>query len=470
MGKGGQRQTASGAGAGMRRGACVLLLALAAPVQAGDLLDAWDAALARDPVLQSAGYARAAAVEARPQALAALLPQLSATASVDAERTRYDALTATASTQGTPAQTDWGSLRGYGLVLNQTLWSGEAFQRLAGADAKLAQAEATYRSAQQALLLRVAQAYFNILSAADAVATNRSEREAFGALLHQAEVRERTGVGPHSDVAQAQSFYDATEQPLIDAEYTLEDARRALAEITGGYRADIAPLQPQIPLQAPQPAAPDDWVAAADEDNFEVRAARLGADAALRELDARKARRLPTLALAGAATVQQQSPAFGPDQSTGSIGLRLNLPLYQGGAIASQIREGEALYQRANAELERTRRATERQTRAAFRGITSGMARVQAAQRAAESGAAAVEASRRNIEFGTGSEFDLLNAQNNYYSAVRAWRQSRYDYLTQVLTLKQQAGRLDEHDLAAIDRLLVTGDRVAATEDVPHVP
>ena len=100
-------------------------------------------------------------------------------------------------------------------------------------------------------------------------------------------------------------------------------------------------------------------------------------------------------------------------------------------------------------------RDTERQTRAAFRGIVSGVQRINAARRAMDSGREAVEASRRNVEFGTGTEFDLLNAQNNYYAAIRAYSQARYDYLTSVLTLKQQAGRLSERDLLAIDQLLV---------------
>jgi outer membrane protein len=113
------------------------------------------------------------------------------------------------------------------------------------------------------------------------------------------------------------------------------------------------------------------------------------------------------------------------------------------------------LYRQAEAIYDSVRRDTERLTRAAFRGIVSGIQRIGAARRAVDSGRAAVEASRRNVEFGTGTEFELLDAQNNYFAAVRAYSQSRYDYLTSVLTLKQQAGRLSEHDLAAIDDMLV---------------
>ena len=115
--------------------------------------------------------------------------------------------------------------------------------------------------------------------------------------------------------------------------------------------------------------------------------------------------------------------------------------------MASAVRQSRALFHEAQATYDSAQRDAERQTRSAFRGIVSGIQRIGAAHRAVDSGHGAVEASRRNVEFGTGTEFDLLNAQNNYYTAVRAYSQSRYDYLTNVLTLKQQAGRLSEHDL-----------------------
>jgi outer membrane protein len=119
------------------------------------------------------------------------------------------------------------------------------------------------------------------------------------------------------------------------------------------------------------------------------------------------------------------------------------------------VRQSRALYREAQATYDSTQRDIERLTRAAFRGIVTGIQRIGAARRAVDSGHGAVEASRRNVEFGTGTEFDLLNAQNNYYTALRAYSQSRYDYLTSVLTLKLEAGRLTERDLAAIDDLLV---------------
>jgi outer membrane protein len=349
----------------------------------------------------------------------------------------------------------YGTAHGVALTLTQTLWSYQAFSLLKEANFQAAAAEATWQGAQENLVLRVAVTYFGILSARDQLATNRSEREAFASLLNQARARQQTGVGPRSDVEQAQSFYDATEQGVIDAENALDDANLALTEIIGPHSEEIAPLQESIPLVFPEPVSADAWVASAREDNFDVRAAELRAEAASRDISVQRGKGLPTFSLAGSGARAWQDEVLDGNQSFGTVGVFFNWPLFQSGAVASAVRQSRALYHEAQAQYDAAQRDTERQTRSAFRNVVSGVQRVTAARRAVTSGRDAVEASRRNVEFGTGNEFDLLNAQNNYYNAVRAYDQTRYDYLTSMLTLKQQAGRLTERDLAGIDELLV---------------
>jgi len=427
--------------------------------EGNDLKDLYGLAVARDATLQAARYQRDAAVEARPQALAALLPQVTASASATRERAGYDLAQAQAAdcvpATDSGSQRCVGTARGLGLNLSQTLWSYQSFNLLKEADFQAAAAEATYQGAQQALMLRVAQAYFAILSAADQLAANRGERDAFATLLKQAMTREETGVGPHSDVAQAQAFYDATEQSVIDAQNTLDDAHLALTAIVGAPAARVAPLREDIPLAAPQPAAVGEWVSFALRDNFTVRAAQLKVDAASRDISAQRGRALPTLQLTGASSKLLQNEMLGGNQTLDTVGISFSWPLLQGGAVASAVRQSRALQRQAEAEFEGAQRDTERMTRAAFRNIASGVPRINAARRAVESGRDAVEASRRNVEFGTGTEFDLLNAQVNYFAAIRAYNQDRYDYLTNVLTLKLEAGRLSENDLETIDSLLV---------------
>jgi outer membrane protein len=447
----------------LRYSLALITMVLAAKLaNANDLNELYQLAQTRDASLQASGFQRDAAIEARPQALAQWLPQVSAAAAATRERAGFDSGQSTGTQAADCAlsaaagmQHCYGTVHSLGLNLSQTLWSFQAFSQLKEANFQAAAAEAGFRSAQQNLLLRVAQAYFAILSAADQLAANRAERDAFGTLLSQARTREQTGVGPRSDVEQAQAFYDATEQSVIDAQNTLDDANLALTEIVGAHAAAIAPLRQDIPLVSPEPASAEEWVTSARQDNFDVRTAELKMEAAARDVSAQRGRGLPTFSLTGSSSKLTQDEVLGGNQTLDTVGVSFTWPLFQGGAVASAVRQSRALYRQAEATYDSARRDTERLTRAAFRNIVSGIQRIGAARRAVDSGRAAVEASRRNVEFGTGTEFELLDAQNNYYASVRAYSQSRYDYLTSVLTLKQQAGRLSEHDLAAIDDLLV---------------
>jgi outer membrane protein len=442
--------------------ALIIWFLAATRAEANDLEQYYQLALTRDTTLQVAHFQRDALVEARPQAIAQWLPQLSANASATRERAGFDtgpaqgsqavdcALSSTASTQRC-----YGTAHALGLNVSQTLWSFQSFSQLKEANFQVAAAEASYQDAQQSLLLRVSQAYFGILSAADQLATNIAEREAFSTLLNQAKSREQTGVGPHSDVAQAQAFYDATEQSVIDARNALDDANLAMTEIVGQHVEGVAPLREDIPLVSPEPASADDWVTSARQDNFSVRTAQLNMEAADKDISVQRGRGLPTIQLTGSGSKITQDLVLGGNERLDTVGVSFNWPLFQGGAIASAVRQSRALYRESQVTYQAAQRDTERQTRAAFRGIVTGIQRIGAARRAVDSSQQAVEAMRRNVEFGTGTEFELLDAQNNYYSARRAYSQARYDYLTNVLTLKQQAGRLTERDLASIDDLLI---------------
>src|SRR6202789_4327339 len=280
----------------LRYSLALIAMALAAQfADANDLTALYELALTRDATLQAAGFQRDAAIEARPQALAQWLPPRAAPASATRERAGFDgseslgneavdcAISATAG-----AQHCYGTVHSLGLNMSQTLWSFQAFSQLKEANFQAAAAEATFRSAQQNLLLRVAQAYFAILSAADQLAANRAERDAFGTMLSQARTREQTGVGPRSDVADAQAFYDATEQSVIDAQNALDDANLALTEIVGPWGARLALLRDDMPLSAPEPSSADEWVRSARQENFDVRTAQLKAEAASKDISAQR--------------------------------------------------------------------------------------------------------------------------------------------------------------------------------------
>ena len=448
----------------------------AAPAVANDLLRLYQLALTRDTMLEAAKAQRDAAIEARPQALSQWLPQLSGIGS----RTRHFSsepaasfgLTTDASspprlgsfgledcsrTSETTVHCNANSTS-YGLSLTQTVWSYQAYSQLKEADAQAASAEATYISAQQDLLLRLAQAYLAVLGAQDQLSTLRLERDAYAMQLKQSQDRERTGLGSRSDVEQAKSFYDLTAQSVINAQNTLDDAQLTLATIVGEPPGHISPLMEQIPLTAPDPASVDAWVDSALRDNPEVRAAKLTAEAAERDISVQRGKGMPTISLTGTGARASGPLVLGGDNTVATVGVYLNWPLFQGGAVTSAVHQSRALYHQSEANLETTERDRVQQTRAAYRNIVSGIESINAGRVAKDSAYTAMQTARHDIEFNVSPMFILLQYQAQYYQAVNAYNQARYRYLANVLLLEQQAGRLTEHDLAMIDSLLVTAD------------
>jgi outer membrane protein len=432
---------------------------------ANDLLQLYHLAQKHDATLQAALAQRDAAIEAKPQALALLLPQVSANAS--AERLRIgeqllapqtvagSTITGCQIAAGAANEVCFGDGHGYGLSLSQTLWNFQSFSQLRAASATAAAAEANFLAAQQALMLRVAQAYFGILAARDALATSQGARESYRTELAHARAREQTGVGPRSESEQAQAYYDSTEQGVIDAQNALDDAELLMVEVTGSTSTKVAPLRDTIPLESPDPASVEDWVNAALKDNPAVLAAQLQADAADRNIEVQYGKALPSVVLTGGRTRAWQDFTIGGNQADDQIGVSVSWPLFQGGAVASQVRESRALWKQALAIYVGTQRDAERVTRSSYRGVVTGIGRIAAARRSVDSRGVAVEADRRNVEFGVSGEFQLLSDQNQFYFAQNLYNQTRYDYLTALLTLKQQAGRISEGDLANVDALLV---------------
>jgi outer membrane protein len=435
---------------------------------ANDLLQLYHLAERHDATLQAALAQRDAAIESRPQALATLLPQVSASASAQRERLGEQLIApqSVASTTitgcqiaaGVATQVCYGDGHGYGLSLSQTLWSFQSFSQLREANAVAAAAEANLLAAQQSLTLRVAQAYFGVLSAHDNLVTNQGAQQSYSILLNQARARQQTGVGPRSEADQAQAYYDSTAQAVIDSHNALDDAELSLSEITGAPATLVASLRDQIPLEAPEPASVDDWVSAALKDNPLVRAAQLQVDASDRDIDVQRGKGLPSVVLTGGRSRSWADLPVGGNGADDQVGVSVIWPLFQGGAVASEMRQSRAAWKQALAVYAGTQRDAERLTRSSYRGVVTGISRIAAARRSEESWAAAVEAIRRNVEFesvGTSAEYNLLSAQNSYYGAQSLYSRTRYDYLTALLTLKQQAGRLSEADLAGIDALLV---------------
>jgi outer membrane protein len=305
-----------------------------------------------------------------------------------------------------------------------------------------------------------------VLSAAEQLRTSRDASAAFRELLRQAQVRDETGLGPRSAVVQAQSYVDATRQPVIDAGNAYQDALRGLAEITGRYRESVASLPETSDLPGVDLTNVADWLDRQHAANPLLAAQALATRAADRRVSAQRASTLPVLVGdAGIDRIQQESLPGGARMSR-QLGVGLSWPLFEGGTQASRVRSAHALATRAEAQYELARRSAERELYRAWRAVGTGIARVQASRRTMESTREFVEGARTNLEFGTGSEFELLQAQNLHFTARRAWQQARLDYLLETLRLALQAGELGEADLARIDALL-TGAGEGVNDDVP---
>ena len=461
----------------MRRSAFRVLIASACVLpgyaSANDLLDSYREALNQDTTLRAAKFQRDASIEVRPQALSAFLPQLNAQGNLSREHNEITTTNtriitdptnpaATVTTSNTFAY--YNTVEQYQVTLTQTIWSFETFRRLKEASVQVALAEATYRSAQQSLILRVAQAYFNMLSATDAVRTNTAEQTANELQLLQAKKRFEVGLAAITDVQEAQASYDTSVSTLIGSERTLSNAQRALAEITGRYADTAQALQENIPLATPDPATPDQWLDASRNENYDVMVAQLNSEIADREVGAIRARHYPTLGLQANYGENVNTSNFNSDSARAAVGLVLNVPIYSGGLTSSLVRQAVATADRTRANTQGTLRSVERQTRDAYQGVISGIASVRANQQSVKSNQTALESSQVGLQVGTRTEVDVLNTLRNLYVAQRTYYQSRYDYLISVLTLKQQAGRLSEADLASIDTLLTS------TANIPPVP
>jgi len=433
-----------------------------------DLLDAYHQALEQDTTVRAAKFQRDASIEARPQALAAFLPQLNAQG--DLARTRSTIKSTSQRVVTTPGEaaagvtnqfTYYNTADSYQINLTQTIWSFESFRLLQEANATVAQAEATYRSAQQALILRVAQAYFNVLSAVDTVRSNRAQKEANNGQLLQAKKRFEVGLAAITDVQTAQAGYDTSVAALIASERTLSNAQRALGQITGRTVVAEQTLQEEIPLPGPVPASPDEWVSTALKDNYDVHVAEFQNLAADKALSAAKAKYFPTLGIQGSYSGNYNSSSFNSDSENGSIGLVLNVPIYTGGTTQSLVRQAAATLDQTRANTEGTLRSIDTQTRDAYNGVVSGISSVQANLQSVKSNQTALESTKVGLQVGTNTEIDVLNTLKNVFTAQVTYYQARYDYLISVLTLKQLAGRLTEADLATIDTLLTTTTEVA---------
>ena len=460
----------------MKRMLTLIALCLSAiPVPAANLLAVYQRALQNDPQLREAEATRLAALEAKPQALAALLPQLSGSGIVTREKDHGSSdTTEPVSAPGAPTVLESFPFAGrvgtttqrYGIDLKQNLFRWQNWVALKAADAQVAQAEANYQAAQQDLMERVAQRYFDVLSAQDDLEAQQVALTSIQRQLDQAESRFKIGLIAITDVEEARAAHDSGAATVIAAKRTLASTQVLLTEITGeGFDYLARPIEP-FELAAPDPASEDRWVETALQQNLALVSSRLAADIALENVSSARGGHFPSLDLVGSRYRENQNgvdtfndgtPAGGIilNQNQETIGLQLTFPIFSGGLVSSQVRQAVYQHRAAKERVERTARQTEHDARDSYLGVLSEISRVKALRRAVESNATALRATESGYEAGTRTAVDVLQSRQLWVQAQTDYSRSRYDYMLNVIKLQQAAGTLSQQSLEKINTLLL---------------
>lgn len=429
----------------------MVLLAASALLTGGagatTLSDIYRLAVDNDPQYRGTEAAYHATLETRTQSRALLLPSVNLTA--DRADNEQETIASTSFTVGTR---EFDS-SGYTLSLSQPLFNYDYFVQLRQSRASIGQAQAELSAAQQRLIVRVAERYFDTLAAVDGLEFARAEKSAIDRQLEQTRQRFDVGLIAITDVHEAQAAYDLVTAREILAENLLASQHEALAEITGQYHDQIAPLSAETPLITPEPADIDQWSDTALNQNFQLLAAEFAYQHARAEIKRQRAGHLPTLDLNASHTYSDtEGGNFGSNESeTNAIELRLNMALFQGGATTSRTRQAERLAEQSRQAYEQQRRATLRQARDAYLSVVAEINRVGALGQAVVSAQSALDASEAGLEVGTRTTVDVLDTRRELFRARRDHARSRYDYILNTLRLKEAAGILTAADLDQVN-------------------
>jgi outer membrane protein len=447
----------------------LLLAGISGSAAATDLVQAYDLARAEDPQFAASEAQKNATAEGIVQSRSVLLPQVSADANFNRSESRStgNQVFAGAPTPATASSSE-SSSRSTGLNVRQSIYDHSNYTRLGASKARTRQAEAEFDAASDSLIVRTADAYFNVLTAIETLASSRAEERSVKRQLDQAEKRLEVGLAPITDVHEARARYDSARANAILQATALDDAYEALAEITGQRLANLKGLSADFRPENTDTRSVEEWVAIATEANPTLRASAEALAAAEKDVETARAGHYPTLSATASygddarwgdslrrLPLPESLSSFGSAGNGPSYGVTLSVPIFSGFATQSRVRQ--ALYTRDAAadRLEQQKRLVTRTTRGAYRNLIAGAAEVEARRLAVVSAQAAYEAGEAGLEVGTRTIVDVLIAQQQLFSAQREYARARHAYLVNMLRLRQAAGTLEANDVIAVNRWLV---------------
>jgi len=431
----------------------LLTALLLSPVAAHDLMSVYHDAALEDPQLERAKEALEAIQETQVQANAALyLPEAQFGANVNGDS---QSVQLSGDSTGVSGRSKFMA-GAYVLSLTQPLLHYDRIIGVEQSDSRVAQAEAEYAAAEIALLLRVAERYFDVLAAQENLDFSKTQQESLARGLKETQQYQVAGFLALTDVKEAQAGYDRAVADAVEAKHQYRDALEGLQEVTGNHYDKLANLRETLALVEPDPAIEEAWIQQAFTQNYGLLASELAAQTAKQEIQRQQAGHLPTLDAVGNHSFSTSGGRFGSaDIQDTTLGLSFNMPLYQGGRVNSRSREAEHHYREALAKLKQEQRAVHRATSKAFLGVTAGISRVKALEQAVHSTEIAVAATTAGFKVGRRTALDIIVAEREQLRAQRDYARARYDYLLNTLRLKQTVGTLSPDDLTQVNLWLV---------------
>jgi outer membrane protein len=438
-----------------------LALALAGwqSAHAEDLVELYNAARGFDATYLSArAQAEAAEYTAAKLRGQLLLPNVSATAATT--HTENKPAMPYPTPAGPSRDTLGGNTISGSINARQPIFNAGSSATVNQASKRLEEARIALAAAEQDLIVRLSQAYFDVLNAQDALTTARANKAAISEQLASAKRNFEVGTATITDTREAQARYDQATAQEIVAENALRTARITLDQLVGRTNVVAKPLAVPVALPPVVPADPDQWAQTAASSNPLIRRSALELDVAQLETAKARAGHLPTVdAVASAGTARNWGDIARAQGNWGtgrnvSVGLQLNMPLFAGFSVQNQIKESLSLEEKARQDLEDAKRSTDQRTRTAYFGVQSGIAQVKALEAAEASSKLALEATQLGYKVGVRVNLDVLNAQNQLFQTQRDLAKARYDVLLGELKLRQVAGTLRPEDLAAVNQLL----------------
>lgn len=438
--------------------AAMAMTAASSAAYADNLEQIYQQALVNDPIVLQAKAQRDAMYAKVDESRAPLLPTISANVGFGQSWTDTN-----------NDQHGTYSVNGFngGVSLNQVIYNHGAWVGLNLAELGASQADAAYGATMQDLIVRVTKAYFAVLAAKDSYEFQGAEVRAIERQLEQTKQRFTVGLTAITDVHEAQAQYDLARAQQILAKNTLANSYETLQEITGVHYQDVDVLDTQrfSPSQ-PVPANTTEWIKIAEDKSIPLLIQRIGKNIAKEQITLAKSGHMPSLNFtAGYNSNFDRSVSNGApdqvqaqinDQGTGSVGINLHVPIFEGLGTSSKVDQAQYLFVEANAKLDQTFRATEKNIRNSFNNVNASISSIKAYEQSVISAESALKATQASFEVGTRTIVDVLNSTRDLYNAKRQLSDARYGYINSILALKQAAGTLTEQDIKTINAGLAT--------------